>query len=713
LAFYTERGKSEVKAEEQKQRMRCAMKSLRYSLSLLLVVSLSYCLLNAQSQAPSQTVMAAVPRLVNFSGRAADAQGKAIFGIAGVTFAIYKEQYEGAPLWMETQNAQADAKGNYTVQLGATKPEGLPLELFSSGEARWLGVRVNGGEEQARVLLLSVPYALKAADAETVGGLPASAFVLAAPLVGTTNAVTPTAPTASPQQPLTGTTPVTTAGGTVNKLAKFDAAADITNSQIFDNGTSVGIGNTAPGAKLDVTGTGIFRGALTLPATGAANSTTGKNSQPFNLAASSFNSSTKAAVNQTFRWQSEPTGNNTATPLGKLNLLFGSGTAAPSETGLSISNKGAITFASGQTFPSSVGTVKSVGLSAPSSDFAVSGSPVTTSGTLGLNWNVAPTSVNTANAIVKRDGTGSFNAGSISASGVNAVYGASTDASGNGVWGNNPNHTGVYGNGFYGVWGNATYIGVYGASSSSQASGVYGYDSDPGGSGVIGVSDGIGVNAGSSNGQALVAENGSTLDTFVSINHAGGAPLYVAGTGGSVFIDGGGNLSATGTISGAVKNFRIDHPLDPANKYLNHTSIESSEMLNLYTGNAVLDADGSAAVELPAWFTALNQDFRYQLTPVGAFAPLYIAKKLMNNRFLIAGGLPGMEVSWQITGVRHDAYANAHPLTVEAEKQGEERGRYLHPELYGATREQSVGWNRSQRPHARSVSKGTKQLTPP
>jgi hypothetical protein len=147
--------------------------------------------------------------LVNFSGRAADAQGKAIFGIAGVTFAIYKEQSEGAPLWMETQNVQADARGNYTIQLGTTKPEGLPLELFSSGEARWLGVRVNGGEEQPRVLLLSVPYALKAADAETVGGLPASAFVLAAPSVSMTSAAVPnpTATTASPQQPLTGTTP--------------------------------------------------------------------------------------------------------------------------------------------------------------------------------------------------------------------------------------------------------------------------------------------------------------------------------------------------------------------------------------------------------------------------------------------------------------------------------------------------------------------------
>lgn len=118
-----------------------------------------------------------VPRLVHFSGKATDSQGKAVSGFAGVTFAIYAEQTEGSPLWIETQNINIDAKGNYTAQLGATKPDGLPLDLFTSGGARWLGVRINSGEEQPRILLLSVPYALKAADAETIGGLPPSAFV--------------------------------------------------------------------------------------------------------------------------------------------------------------------------------------------------------------------------------------------------------------------------------------------------------------------------------------------------------------------------------------------------------------------------------------------------------------------------------------------------------------------------------------------------------
>jgi trimeric autotransporter adhesin len=186
-----------------------------------------------------------------------------------------------------------------------------------------------------------------------------------------------------------------------------------------------------------------------------------------------------------------------------------------------------------------------------------------------------------------------------------------------------------------------------------------------------------------------VAANTSTLDTFVASNSGSGFPMFVGGSNGGVYVDANGDFTATGSINGAIKNFRIDHPLDPANKYLNHTSIESSEMLNLYTGNAVLDANGAAKVTLPAWFTEVNEDFRYQLTPVGAFAPLYIAEQFTTDHFVIAGGQPGMKVSWQITGVRHDAYAKAHPLAVE-EAKGTQRGLYLHPELYGATKDKSI-----------------------
>ncbi len=125
-------------------------------------------------QAASETI---IPRLVKFNGTLLDAQERPMAGPVGVTFALYSQQSGGAALWMETQNVKPDGNGNYVVLLGANSANGLPTELFVSGEARWLGIQVGQQPEHERILLVSVPYALKAGDAETLGGLPASAFV--------------------------------------------------------------------------------------------------------------------------------------------------------------------------------------------------------------------------------------------------------------------------------------------------------------------------------------------------------------------------------------------------------------------------------------------------------------------------------------------------------------------------------------------------------
>lgn len=154
-----------------------------------------------------------------------------------------------------------------------------------------------------------------------------------------------------------------------------------------------------------------------------------------------------------------------------------------------------------------------------------------------------------------------------------------------------------------------------------------------------------------------------------------------------------GNVHVTGAITAGVKDFKIDHPLDPANEYLVHAAVESSEMKNIYDGVIVLDRNGQATVELPNWFETLNGDFRYQLTAVGASSPgLFVSQKIFGNQFKIAGGAPGVEVSWQVTGVRQDAFAKANPLAVEQAKSEVERGYYLHPELYGEGRERGVEW---------------------
>src|SRR5450432_2016012 len=158
----------------------------------------------AQQTAPAVNA-SPVPHLVSYSGTLKDGNGKPVIGITGVTFLLYRDAQGGAPVWMETQNVTPDSAGRYTAQLGATRNEGLRPETFMTGEARWLAVQAAGAPEQPRVLLVAVPYAMKAADAETVGGLPPSAFVLAAPSA-TSGAASPSSPNsttgaASPSAP--------------------------------------------------------------------------------------------------------------------------------------------------------------------------------------------------------------------------------------------------------------------------------------------------------------------------------------------------------------------------------------------------------------------------------------------------------------------------------------------------------------------------------
>jgi hypothetical protein len=761
----------------------------------VLALMLASGVLSAQSQEqlsnnPGAAANRAVPKLVKFLGTAKDLNGKPLTGVAGITFALYKNEQGGSALWQETQNVQADASGHYTVSLGAGRA--LPVELFTSGEARWLGVQVSGQTEQNRILLLSVPYALKAADAETVGGLPPSAFVLAAPPSGGNGGAASAALGSS-----ASSSPAAIGGtGTTNFLPLWTNSTTLGNSALFQTGGKVGIGTTTPAATLDVTGGGIIRGLLLSPATGTATATKGFNSNTHDLVASAFNKT--VAVNQTFRFQAEPAGNNTATASGTLNLLYGAGTATPAETGLKISNKGLFTFATGQTFPgagtitgvtagsgltgggttgnltlsllstcsanqvlrwsgtawacasiSGNGTVTSVALAAPASDFTVSGSPITGAGTLNLGWTVAPDNGNVPNAIVKRDGAGNFaaneviantlvDAPTVTATTVNAVDITASDK----AFINTTNALAIEGDSSapsataIAAFATATSgagWGVLGAtfSSDADAKGVRGYASatsgfpqgvngvslSPTGLGVVGqggsstlsttgqkfgifsigtmgdsaLLNGIGVVATVDDAYALWAANNSSNTTAVLENSGPGHTFRALGNAGHVRIDTFGTVFATGGfVQGAANQSRMDHPFDPSGKYLSHASIESSEMLNLYTGNAVLGGDGSASVALPDWFTALNEDFRYQLTPIGGFAQLYIAEKITGNQFRIAGGHAGLEVSWQVTGVRRDAYSKAHPLVVESDKEGEERGHYVHPEAFGQPLEMGI-----------------------
>jgi hypothetical protein len=264
---------------------------------------------------------------------------------------------------------------------------------------------------------------------------------------------------------------------------------------------------------------------------------------------------------------------------------------------------------------------------------------------------------------------------------ANALWGVG--GAGRGVEGNSTSQIGTAGY-------SDTYYGVYGQSNTSV--GVQGDVINGGGSGYGVRGESLDANG---NGVGGFANNG---------NNAWGVQGYsengigvVGGTGGGtagVFF---GDVTVTGNLTKSGGSFKIDHPLDPANKYLYHSFVESPDMKNIYDGVAALDAAGTAVVELPAWFEALNQDFRYQLTCIGEFASVYIAEEVKDNRFTIAGGKPGMKVSWQVTGIRHDPYAEQNRIPVEVEKPAEERGKYLYPQGYGQPDLKGVHYNDQKR----------------
>ena len=710
--------------------MKCKGPILKFTLAAVLC-SLSIAALAQTTNVTAATATtSAVPRLINYSGVLKNSEGKTLTIITGVTFLLYKDEQGGAPLWLETQNVTPDRTGHYSVQLGTTSASGLPSDLFVSGEARWLAVQVVNDAEQPRVLLVAVPYAMKAADAETIGGLPPSAFVLAAPpsavSTPTTTENIPTSPSSSPVPPLAPSN-VTTTGGTANTIPMFTTATNIQNSILTQTGT----------AAINVAG------KLNLPATGTATATAGKNSQPLDQTASAFNSSTKKAVSQLFQWQAEPASNNTSAPVGTLNLLFASGGAALSETGLKINSKGQFTFAAGQTYPGTITDVKA------GTDLLGGG----TSGVVTLNLDTTKVpQLNTANVFTgnqsvtgKVSVTGSVSAASFTGSGsgltgVNAqnfaglpladfalqiqsnTFPADQFFNGNGgtmIVGDPGCGFGFSGIGF-GSLGGCTNYAMIGDGSNVYINRPTGgqihlrenngeqMTIQSGGNVVISVpdsgflNDALLVEANDANSQNIAIEGFSSGIGGIAIfgeddNGIASVGLQgVSNSGVAVFASGNaavtGNLTVDGSISAGTKDFKIDHPLDPANEYLYHASVESSEMMNIYTGNVTTDSQGDALVPLPAWFEALNDDFRYQLTVVGQFAQAIVGSEIANHQFTIKTDKPNVKVSWLVTGVRHDAFARLHPLVVEEQKPANQRGYYMHPEAFGQPPERQTMW---------------------
>jgi hypothetical protein len=269
--------------------------------------------------------------------------------------------------------------------------------------------------------------------------------------------------------------------------------------------------------------------------------------------------------------------------------------------------------------------------------------------------------------------------------------------------------TGLQGIGYQGVYlvnadanftaGNQD-IGVYGSANTAGVEGT-----STGGIGVVG------YNRNSS--FAATTGGGNTYGVYGYANTIGGASVpatrygvYGYATGATTNYAGyfSGNVQVTGSIAKGSGTFKIDHPVDPANKYLYHSFIESPDMMNIYNGNITTDANGYATVDMPGYFEALNQDFRYQLTVIGTFAQAIVSSEIANNKFVIQTDKPNVKVSWQVTGIRHDKFAEAHRIKVEVEKEPEMKGRYLHAAEWGKSDAMSI--DATTRPRGKSEGRG-------
>jgi hypothetical protein len=285
-------------------------------------------------------------------------------------------------------------------------------------------------------------------------------------------------------------------------------------------------------------------------------------------------------------------------------------------------------------------------------------------------------------------GTGGY----CGARGQGGTYGAISSGTSVGSYGSGSDY-GLYGaGGSYGLYAGGTTYGVYG----SGPTGVRGSGSTYG---VLGSTTNLNTDAVRGDGgqygvRGLNARTAGTRGDSGYVGAWGQANLYGvyglatdgAATSYGVFGQASnnasygvwcqGNMHVTGTLSKAAGSFKIDHPLDPEHRWLSHSFIESPDMMNVYNGIAVLDAAGKATVKLPDYFEALNRDFRYQLTAIGGAAPsLHVSGEVRKNAFSIAGGAAGQKVSWQVTGIRQDDYAKAHPIVVETNKSATEKGK--------------------------------------
>ena len=563
--------------------------------------------------APTAAVSAApiapaqVPRLVRYSGTLIDANGKPQSGVVGVTFLFYKDQSGGTPLWMESQNVTLDARGHYSVLLGSSKPDGLPTELFAAGEARWLAVQPEREAEQPRTLLLSVPYALKAMDAETLGGRPVSDFALS-PQAGNAAVASTTTPqsaatSGNATSQTTALTPIT-GSGTKNFLSIWTSSSSLGNSTIFETGGKVGVGTTSPTDTFQITAPNqlglMVQGPITGVGAGIDLQTTGSGGK---------------------EWEILATGNTSAQGVGKLNIRdLSTGldrlTIGPSGIGIGTTTPGFLLDVNGNANVSGTLFAKTAQLtgnflSGPINVFnggtTQDGIFVKSQGTntIGINADT-PNGIVAVLATIETD-----------ANFANAVQGQANGFTKEtiGVWGSSQSPIGI------GTLGDQGESGIFHAFEGVVGAGVWGDTNGVGGNhvGVVGTSDdaiGVGAHTKGNDAAALYVQNDTTTITSLLFDAIGGS------VGGECFINVHGDLHCTGSITPVVATKQ-------GTRQAALYAMASPENWFEDFGSGRL-SDGSATIALDSDFAEIvntGVDYHVFLTPNGESKGLYVSQK--------------------------------------------------------------------------------------
>lgn len=680
-----------------------------------------------------------VPPLSNFQGVATDAAGHRLAGAADLTFKYYDDSAAGTLLLTEAQAGVPLTNGLFDVVLGSgTLTAGAETSfpnVFSNHSAVWIGVTLKQGvltqTLTPRLAIQSSPYAIHASTADSLGGLFSGAYLTTTSTSQTkTGALTLSAALGTPllQVDQSGAGvgiegAHTAATGTSASVKGTTASTDANAKAVFGEVLSTGPGGYSAGVRGQNDGTGGQGIGVYGSHAGSGWGVYGTSASGVGVYADGGSGSGLVAYGATGVSATGSSGDG----------VDGASMAATGVSGEHIASTGTLPGVSGTTASTDATAIAVYGevLSTNPGGFS--------SAVRGRNDGTGGFGI----GVYGSQGGQGWGVYGTTPSGL-GVYGVTS--SGTGVEGDSGSGIGVLGDSStsYGVWGfhaatTGTAAGVHGetASATGGAAGVEGVltSSSPGmySAGVLGRTTSYGpfvygvmgttVSAVHSAGVYGQNTSGATFGAGVEGDNVTGDGVYgLTGSGTAVFGEASAALGSKGTgvegvtqdgiaIHGALFNytgtptgkagvfdgdvdvhgkltkttgsFKIDHPLDPANKYLSHSFVESPDMMNIYNGNVTTDSNGDATVILPNYFEALNKDFRYQLTVIGQFAQAIVATKVQDNQFTIKTDKPGVEVSWQVTGIRHDAYAAANPIVVEEMKPPLERGKYYHPVAQG------------------------------